>query len=193
MGSLKSTWPQSTRISVRLFQSCMQCGACTGVCPVGEIASYSPRQIIRNIALDRASNVSVDQAAWSCATCNSCVEQCPRSNRHPGSAQIRPPSSRGRRDSCQDILINRLKSLKENGNPWGANRGNRWIGPRVQTCRPIPGTMSTACSHAAPRPMTQAPTKAAKRQGSLSCACSIMPCLLRNPWNKGELLRRHGG
>ena len=56
----------------------MQCGACTGVCPWGEVTSYSPRKILRDISLDKASNVSVDEASWTCATCNSCVEQCPR-------------------------------------------------------------------------------------------------------------------
>ena len=60
------------------FQSCMQCGACTGACPWTEIRSYSPRKVLRAIALDQATNVSVDQASWTCASCNSCVEQCPR-------------------------------------------------------------------------------------------------------------------
>ena len=60
------------------FQSCMQCGACTGVCPWGEVASYSPRKILRDVALDKATNVSVDEASWTCATCNSCAETCPR-------------------------------------------------------------------------------------------------------------------
>ena len=106
------------------FQSCMQCGACTGVCPVGEIASYSPRQIIRNVALDRASNVSVDQAAWSCATCNSCVEQCPRR------IGILDLLKSVRRQVVGAGFLPRyfnkpVKSLNENGNPWGANRGNR--------------------------------------------------------------------
>ena len=31
------------------FESCMQCGACTGVCPWGEVTSYSPRKILRDI------------------------------------------------------------------------------------------------------------------------------------------------
>jgi Fe-S oxidoreductase len=106
------------------FESCMQCGVCTGVCPVGEIADYSPRQIIRNVALDRASNVSVDEASWSCATCNSCVEHCPRGigildllksvRGHVVQAGLLPKS-----------FDKPVKSLKENGNPWGGKEGNR--------------------------------------------------------------------
>jgi len=102
----------------------MQCGACTGVCPVGEIASYSPRQIIRNVALDRASKVSVDEASWSCATCNSCVQQCPRS------IGILDLLKSVRRQVVRAGFLPRyfdkpVKSLKENGNPWGGKRGNR--------------------------------------------------------------------
>lgn len=106
------------------FQSCMQCGACTGVCPVTEIARYSPRQIIRNVALDKASNVSVDEASWNCATCNNCVENCPRGielldlnkfiHRHVVSAGLMP-----------GFFNQPLSSLKNHGNPWEGKRANR--------------------------------------------------------------------
>ena len=45
------------------FRSCMQCGACTGVCPWGEVANYSPRKIFRDVALEKASNFAVDEAS----------------------------------------------------------------------------------------------------------------------------------
>jgi quinone-modifying oxidoreductase, subunit QmoC len=106
------------------FQSCMQCGACTGVCPNGEIGSYSPRKILRDIALDKASNVSVDEASWTCATCNSCVASCPRGiglldltksiRRHVVEAGLLPKSF--------DAPV---KSLKNNGNPWEGKGENR--------------------------------------------------------------------
>ena len=106
------------------FQSCMQCGACTGVCPWGEITSYSPRKILRDISLDKASNVSVDEASWTCATCNSCAENCPRGinsldliksvRRHVVDAGFLP----GYFDKA-------LKSLKNNGNPWEGKKENR--------------------------------------------------------------------
>jgi Fe-S oxidoreductase len=106
------------------FQSCMQCGACTGVCPWGEVTSYSPRKILRDISLDKSTNVSVDEASWTCATCNSCAEQCPRGissldltksiRRHVVEAGFLPRS-----------FDKPVKSLKNNGNPWEGNRENR--------------------------------------------------------------------
>ncbi len=60
------------------FQSCMQCGACTASCPISRSASFSPRHILRSLAIGKATNISADVAAWECTTCNSCVESCPR-------------------------------------------------------------------------------------------------------------------
>src|SRR5208337_4606880 len=99
------------------FQTCMQCGACTGVCPWTEVASYSPRKILRDISLDKASNVSVDEASWTCATCNSCVEQCPR-----GINLVDLKKSNRRPVGDAGILAGSFdpvgKSLKKDGNPW---------------------------------------------------------------------------
>ena len=106
------------------FQSCMQCGACTGVCPWGEVGAYSPRGILRNIALDRSSNVSVDEASWTCATCNSCVEQCPRGI---GILDLIKSVRRqvGDAGSLPRYFDIPLKSMKKDGNPWGGKRESR--------------------------------------------------------------------
>ena len=106
------------------FKTCMQCGTCTGSCPVGEISKYSPRMIVRNIGLGRTSNVSVDEASWTCATCNSCVEHCPRG------IGILDLIKSVRRQVVDAGLLpgyfdNPVKSLKKNGNPWGGKRENR--------------------------------------------------------------------
>lgn len=106
------------------FKNCMQCGACTGICPWGEVATYSPRKILRNLTLGTSSDVSVDEASWTCATCNACVEQCPRgigisdlikSVRH----QVVDAGS------LPGYFDTPVKSLKDNGNPWGGKGGDR--------------------------------------------------------------------
>ncbi|MDR3629845.1 MAG: heterodisulfide reductase-related iron-sulfur binding cluster [Desulfocapsaceae bacterium] len=106
------------------FQTCMQCGTCTGSCPVGEISAYSPRMIIRNIGLNRTSDVSVDEASWGCATCNSCVEHCPR-----GIGILELIKSVRRQVVGSGLLPRQfthpVKSLKREGNPWGGKRENR--------------------------------------------------------------------
>ncbi|MFZ0050488.1 MAG: heterodisulfide reductase-related iron-sulfur binding cluster [Desulfobaccales bacterium] len=106
------------------FQTCMQCGACTGVCPWGEVTSYSPRKILRDISLDKASNVSVDEASWTCATCNSCVEQCPRGiNSLDLTKSIRRQVvDAGFLPKSFDAVV---QSLKKDDNPWKGKRENR--------------------------------------------------------------------
>ena len=111
------------------FKSCMQCGTCTGSCPWTAVMAYSPRLILRNIAIDRASVVSVDTASWTCATCNSCVEHCPR-----GIGIVDLIKSIRRQVADAGLLPGGLntpiKSLKKEGNPWGGTRGDRlaWAG-----------------------------------------------------------------
>ncbi len=106
------------------FQSCMHCGACTAVCPWNEVASYSPRKILRDISLDKSTNVTVDEASWTCATCNSCVASCPRGiglvdlmksiRGHVADAGLMPGA-----------LSKPLQSLKNDGNPWDGKRAGR--------------------------------------------------------------------
>jgi quinone-modifying oxidoreductase, subunit QmoC len=106
------------------FQSCMQCGACTVVCPWGEVTSYSPRSILRSLALGGSSNVSVDEPSWTCATCNSCVEQCPR---EIGILDLIKSIRRQVVDagSLPGYFDKPVKGLKKDGNPWGGKKGNR--------------------------------------------------------------------
>ena len=61
-----------------IFLSCLQCGTCTGACPWNLEASYNPRRILRELSLNCGSDRSVDQAVWSCVTCNACGVVCPR-------------------------------------------------------------------------------------------------------------------
>lgn len=111
------------------FKTCMQCGTCTGVCPSNQIGNYSPRLVLRNIALDRATDTNVDDAAWSCVTCNSCVEHCPR-----GIGIIDLIKSVREHTVDGTFLPSHLKapiqSLEKEGNPWNGKRSDRtkWTG-----------------------------------------------------------------
>jgi len=111
------------------FMSCLQCGTCTSVCPWNLVSSYSPRQILRHLAMKSGSEQSVDQAVWSCVTCNACGVNCPR-----GIEIIDVMKSvRGLNVSSGRIpeyFEFPLDSLRVNGNPWGGVREKRleWAG-----------------------------------------------------------------
>lgn len=99
------------------FDSCMQCGTCTASCPKPVVSNFSPRQILRNISLNRATDVNVESAAWQCATCDSCVAACPRGI--PIADTMNLIRERGRDAGLTPALvIDGLKSLERERNPW---------------------------------------------------------------------------
>ncbi|MBD3235907.1 MAG: hydrogenase iron-sulfur subunit [Candidatus Eisenbacteria bacterium] len=60
----------------RLFQ-CLECGRCTGVCPVARHQAFSPRRLISR-ALSAGAGALIDEPSlWTCLTCNRCHAVCP--------------------------------------------------------------------------------------------------------------------
>ncbi|MCI5136920.1 MAG: 4Fe-4S dicluster domain-containing protein, partial [Candidatus Electrothrix sp. AR1] len=114
------------------FMSCMQCGTCTTVCPVNNVSSYSPRQILRAISIDSATVEDVDLNAWNCITCNSCVATCPRGiDIVDMTRAIREKNIRS--GQTPDYLMSPLRSLNEYNNPWQGDPAKRtaWAGDTV--------------------------------------------------------------
>jgi heterodisulfide reductase subunit C len=66
------TVPNSEKI-----KSCIQCGTCTGSCPVSYAMDISPRELI---ALFRAGDMETllnSKSIWVCASCYACQSRCP--------------------------------------------------------------------------------------------------------------------
>lgn len=106
------------------FAGCMQCGTCTGVCPSVQIRNYSPRLILRNLLLERASDINVDDAAWSCVTCNSCVDNCPRGIELLEMVKsIRESSVIA--GKIPQPLYEPFDNLRQEGTPWKGKREQR--------------------------------------------------------------------
>jgi Fe-S oxidoreductase len=106
------------------FMSCIQCGTCTSVCPWNQVMDFSPRRILRQLALDTGTEASVDRAVWSCVTCNACGANCPRGI---GIIDVMK-AIRGLNITGGKIpasLTAPLDSLMDNGNPWGGDRAKR--------------------------------------------------------------------
>jgi len=106
------------------FMTCLQCGACNGVCPLNRISTYSPRNILRRLALGSATERSVDRAVFSCVTCKACEVNCPR-----GIDIIHVIKSvRGQTvvsGTIPEHLEAPLYSLQTEGNPWNLPQGMR--------------------------------------------------------------------
>jgi Fe-S oxidoreductase len=65
-------------LSQKQIDYCMECGLCTGSCPVSrEMATFSPRQIIKRAVLDTEGGLVNSREIWACLSCASCSGRCP--------------------------------------------------------------------------------------------------------------------
>ena len=65
-------------LTQKQIDHCMECGLCTGSCPVSrELPTFSPRQIIKRAVLDPDGGLVRSREIWACLSCASCSERCP--------------------------------------------------------------------------------------------------------------------
>ncbi len=103
---------------------CIQCGKCTGGCPVSIRSALNPRKIIYEALLD-VRFVPVERTdIWECTSCATCVERCPK--------KIRPldvinslRSDIVESGRVKPSIRDALESTFMHGNPWGRVREKR--------------------------------------------------------------------
>jgi heterodisulfide reductase subunit C len=79
-----------TKVGEKL-QTCMQCGICTGSCPVSHEMDHSPRQLVRMVLLGLKKEALNSNTIWLCTTCFSCSVRCPRGIRPTELMEILKP------------------------------------------------------------------------------------------------------
>src|SRR5579872_1695161 len=58
--------------------SCLQCGACSGTCPLSIYMDFSPRRMVALVREGFRKEALSSQTIWLCASCYSCAVHCPR-------------------------------------------------------------------------------------------------------------------
>jgi quinone-modifying oxidoreductase subunit QmoC len=58
--------------------SCLQCGTCSGTCPLSIYMDFGPRRIISLVREGFREDALRSQTIWLCASCYSCAVHCPR-------------------------------------------------------------------------------------------------------------------
>jgi quinone-modifying oxidoreductase subunit QmoC len=61
----------------RLY-GCIQCGTCSGMCPLSPYMDHTPRQIIAMIRAGLKGEVLSSYTTWLCASCYACTVECPK-------------------------------------------------------------------------------------------------------------------
>jgi len=57
---------------------CLQCGTCTGSCPVSYAMDISPRMVIALFRAGRIEEILRSRTIWICASCYMCTTRCPQ-------------------------------------------------------------------------------------------------------------------
>jgi heterodisulfide reductase subunit C len=60
------------------LENCIQCGTCSGVCPLSIYMDHSPRQVMELTRSDFKNEVLTSLTIWLCASCYACTCECPR-------------------------------------------------------------------------------------------------------------------
>lgn len=60
------------------LKNCIQCGTCSGVCPLSIYMDYTPRQVMNLTRADFKNEVLRSHTIWLCASCYACTVECPR-------------------------------------------------------------------------------------------------------------------
>jgi len=60
------------------IKDCIQCGTCSGSCPVSWAMEETPRQIFAMVRAGMRDKVLDSLTIWTCASCYQCMHRCPQ-------------------------------------------------------------------------------------------------------------------
>jgi Fe-S oxidoreductase len=111
---------------------CMECGLCTGSCPVSrEMSTFSPRQIIKRAVLDPDGGLVNSREIWACLSCASCSARCPADIDFPEFISSQRQQARRAENFPQEshhgilqtIAGLQTRNLKQQRNGWAEKAG----------------------------------------------------------------------
>ncbi|MBS7632276.1 (Fe-S)-binding protein [Candidatus Bathyarchaeota archaeon] len=103
---------------------CIQCGTCTGSCPVAKKANLNVRRYMREVATLGRLTQHPQSELWSCTTCSTCGVRCPK-DLNPYEFLIDIRGMAVEEGQIAPTIRDALESIFKNGNPWGRIRGKR--------------------------------------------------------------------
>lgn len=60
------------------LKRCIQCGTCTGSCPVSYTMDITPREVIALLRAGDIESILSSRTIWICASCYACTVRCPQ-------------------------------------------------------------------------------------------------------------------
>ena len=113
------------------FNKCMQCGTCTGSCPLSAKSKINPRRLMLEtsymfspLTMYPSSNILEKSEIWDCTTCSTCSDRCPREVK-PMDVLIGLRGLLVEQGRVPRTLMDVLEGVFKYGNPWGLSRSKR--------------------------------------------------------------------
>jgi len=103
---------------------CIQCGMCTGGCPVARKANLNVRRYMREVSAMGKLTIHPQNELWSCTTCSTCGIRCPK-DLNPYEFLIDIRSMAVEEGQIAPTIRDALESIFKNGNPWARVRSKR--------------------------------------------------------------------
>lgn len=120
---------QGTFVQKYDLLGCIQCGRCTGGCPVTVRSELNVRRFVYDTIDDeKLEELSSRPEIWDCTTCNTCAIRCPK-GLEPFEVLIGLRSMKAEEGDIEPTARDALESMFNNGNPWGkpAARRCEWM------------------------------------------------------------------
>ncbi|MFC1932795.1 (Fe-S)-binding protein [Chloroflexota bacterium] len=115
---------QSIAEKYELF-GCIQCGKCTGGCPVTLKSALNIRRLVRAATFQDSLEPIYDQKElWDCTTCSTCTIRCPRGIK-PHELIMGIRSALIEEGRVPVTVRDALEGVFKHGNPWGRIRSKR--------------------------------------------------------------------
>jgi len=109
--------------------ACIQCGKCTGGCPMALKTKLNPRMLIyRMLVAGDGFNLEGREELWDCTTCSTCYSRCPKQV-NPMEAVIALRSAIVEKGRVHPNVKTALESTFRHGNPLTMPREDRgkWV------------------------------------------------------------------
>lgn len=103
--------------------ACMQCGMCSGSCPILVKSRLNIRRVVGQLIMRRWLKPDGDEL-WDCTTCYACGYRCPRGVRLP-ELIVSLRELLVEVGKVPSTLAGALESVYKYGNPWGRSRTKR--------------------------------------------------------------------
>ena len=71
-------WVRGNVVNGNKMSLCMQCGMCSGSCPIGTEMDHGPRKLFMMIRAGMKDEVFNSSTIWNCTSCYNCLVRCPR-------------------------------------------------------------------------------------------------------------------